>query len=122
MAYATVEDVEKGFRDLDADEKEKCEALIEEAEVMIDQTSTTVTDDVKRIVVCRMVKRAIGNGDSDIAPIGSTQGSQSALGYSTSWTMTSGSVGELYFSKTDKLLLGLGNRIGATNPFGGCND
>ena len=27
MAYATVEDVEKGFRELDADEEEKCEAL-----------------------------------------------------------------------------------------------
>ena len=52
-------------------------------------------------------------------PIGATQGSMSALGYSQSWTTGTGSsVGELYLAKLDKKLLGVGNAIGASNPLG----
>lgn len=43
--------------------------------------------------------------------------------YSQSWTMGSGSAGELYLSKLEKKLLGVGDRIGACSPLEGlCDD
>ncbi len=49
--------------------------------------------------------------------MGATQGSMSGLGYSQSWTISSGgSTGELYLSKTDKSLLGTNKSIGSYSP------
>ncbi len=48
--------------------------------------------------------------------MGATQGSQSALGYSQSWTISGGASGELYLSKLEKQLLGCGNKIGSYSP------
>ena len=44
------------------------------------------------------------------------------MGYSQSWTMGSGSAGELYLSKLEKKLLGIGDRIGARSPLEGLYD
>lgn len=117
-AYATSYDVEEGFRTLTSEERIRAEALLQDAAVIIDTYNQTASEDVKRLVSCRMVRRQLGVGDGgDIQfPMGSTQGSMSAMGYSQSWTMSSGSVGELYLSKLDKKLLGVGNRIGAHSP------
>lgn len=118
-AYATVDDVEAGFRELTDAEKDKCGALIVEAGVMIDTVASGASCAVKKIVTCRMVRRAIGNGEQDM-PMGATQGTVSALGYSQTWTMGNGaSTGELYIGKTEKTMLGVSNKIGASNPFGG---
>jgi len=65
-----------------------------------------------------MVRRQLGS-DSQSAgmfPAGASQGTVTALGYSQSWTMSGGAVGELYLSKLEKQLLGVGNRIGAHSP------
>lgn len=116
MAYATVEDIEKRIgRDLSESEEETAETLLDDAGIYIDATSTVASDEIKKIVSCNMVIRALGSGDSDI-PLGATQGSISALGYSQSWTVSNGSYGELYLSKTDKKLLGLSNKIGSKSP------
>lgn len=117
-AYATSYDVENGFRSLSEDEAIRCEALLEEAAIIIDAYNQGAGEKAKRLVSCRMVRRQLGAGDGgDIQfPMGSTQGSMSAMGYSQSWTMGSGSVGELYLSKLDKKLLGVGNRIGSHSP------
>jgi hypothetical protein len=43
----------------------------------------------------------------------------SALGYSQSWTLSGGATGELYLSKLEKSMLGLGtigNSIGSYSP------
>ena len=46
-----------------------------------------------------------------------TQGSQSGLGYSQSWTIgTGGSTGELYIGRIEKKLLGAGDLIGSHSP------
>lgn len=120
MAYATVEDVEKGFRELDETEQTKCEALLEEADILIDAVASSAEDTAKKVAECRMVRRALGDGSPSASafPMGSTQGSMSALGYSQSWTLTNGSAGELYIGKTERQILGLGNRIGTSNPYG----
>lgn len=119
MMYATVEQVQAGFRPLDEDDQARCLALLEEAAVMIDACSPPASADAKRLVSCRMVRRVLGTGaaaDVTFAPMGAQQGSASALGYSQSWTMGGGAVGELYLSKLEKMLLGMGDRIGSGSP------
>lgn len=122
VAYATVKDVEAGFRSLDEDEQKRADALLNEAKIIIDQVSNSASDDVKKLVSCRMVRRAIGDGDVSAAPIGATQGSTSAMGYSQSWTLSNGSSGELYVSRLEKQMLGVGVRIGMAQAIGGSDD
>ena len=121
-AYATVKDVEAGFRSLDEDEQKRAAALLDEAKIIIDQVSNSASDDVKKLVSCRMVRRAIGDGDVSAAPIGATQGTTSAMGYSQSWTFSNGSSGELYISRLEKQMLGAGVRIGMAQAIGGSDD
>lgn len=116
-AYATVEQVEAGFRTLTEDEEAKCSALLEEAGIMIDYVAYNAPFDAKCVVSCRMVRRSLGDGTDASIPIGATQGSISALGYSQSWTISNGSSGQLFFDKTEKRLLGLGNKLGTSNPY-----
>jgi len=117
MAYATVEDVQSRMtRIMSENEQTVCAALLNDAALIIDAYNSSVDFDVKEIVSCRMVIRAIGDGGDQGAPIGATQGSMSALGYSQSWTIGSGSVGELYLGKLEKKLLGAGNSIGSYSP------
>ena len=117
MKYATIANVQAGFRPLDADERELCDELLEEAAVIIDAYNQNADEDAKRVVSCRMVRRAIGDGTGGQAlPLGATQGSIAAGGYSQSWTISGGSAGELYLGKVDKKLLGVGNSIGSYSP------
>ena len=117
MAYATVEDVQKRMtRTLSQDEETVCATLLEDAEILIDQECDSDNVAVKGIVSCRMVIRAIGDGSDMTVPVGATQGSMSALGYAQSWTINSGSVGELYLSKADRRMLGMSNTIGSYSP------
>lgn len=117
MAYATLADIEARItRSLAAGESAVCSALLDDAAVIIDAAAKDADEAVKNVVSCRMVIRALGAGDSDI-PTGATQGSMSGLGYSQSWTIGSaGSAGELYLSKLEKRLLGIGNLIGSYSP------
>lgn len=121
-AYATVKDVEAGFHSLDEDEQKRADALLNEAKIIIDQVSNSASDDVKKLVSCRMVRRAIGDGDVSAAPIGATQGTTTAMGYSQSWTLSNGSSGELYVSRLEKQMLGVGVRIGMVQAIGGSDD
>ena len=118
MAYATVSDVENRIsRTLTTDEESVCGYLLDDAAVIIDAFNASADADAKLVVSCRMVIRAIGDGEPTGVPIGASQGSMAALGYSQSWTMgTGGQVGELYLSKLDKKLLGCGNSIGSYSP------
>lgn len=114
MAYATYTDVQARMnREMSEDEQATCTTLLDDAAVIIDATGTTATADIKKVVSCRMVIRALGESD---VPVGATQGSMSGLGYSQSWTMGSGSTGELYLAKLDKQMLGLANKIGSYSP------
>ena len=126
MLYAEVQDVEAGFRALSRDEQTQCAALLSEAAVIIDSYNPDAGKDAKRVVSCRMVRRLLGDGtggETPLYPMGATQGSATALGYTQSWTMgSSGSAGELYLSKLEKKLLGAGNRIGAASPVEGLCD
>lgn len=118
-AYATTEQIAAGFRTLTADETERCGALIIEAGIMIDAVAPNASPAAKCLVTCRMIRRQLGSGESE-TPIGATQGTVSALGYSQTWALSSGgATGELYIGKTEKSILGVANKIGASNPFCG---
>ena len=114
--YATYEDVQKRLgRTFDTTEIEICNILLERAALEIDAYNDQASADAKKSVSVEAVARAM-NETSDV-PMGASQGSMSAMGYSQSWTMPSGgSVGSVYLSKADKKLLGIGNSIGASNP------
>ena len=117
MAYATVQDVQDRMnRTLSEDEQPICSNLLDDAAVIIDSVNANASAEVKKIVSCRMVIRALGDGESGGVPVGATQGSMSGLGYSQSWTVSNGSVGEIYISKLEKQLLGRGNSIGSYSP------
>lgn len=115
--YATVEDVEKrSKRDFSDKEKEACNSFLNDVAIVIDAYNSKANEDAKRLVSCNVVLRIIGTQSDDV-PVGATQGSLSALGYAQSWAISNGSVGEIYLTKLDKKLLGIGNRIGFTNPY-----
>lgn len=117
MAYATIEDIKGRItRTLSQTEETVCTNLLDDVAVLIDAYNVNAPSNAKKIVSCNAVIRAIGNGESDI-PVGATQGSMAALGYSQSWTIGSGgAISELYLSRTDKRLLGSGNSIGSYSP------
>lgn len=118
MAYATSTDVQSRIlRTLSTSEISVCTAILDDCAAIIDAFNSEASADVKEIVSCRMAIRALGNGgDNGGVPIGATQGSMSALGYSQSWTIGSGSAGEVYLSKLEKQMLGAGNAIGSYSP------
>lgn len=115
MAYATVSDVQARMSvTMTETQQNICGNLLDDAAVIIDDFNINATTTNKKIVSIRMVQRAL-NVDSDI-PLGATQGSMSAMGYSQSWTMgANSSVGELYLNKLEKQMLGKGNQIGCTS-------
>ena len=118
-AYATVADVQSRIsHDMTEQEQAICSILLDDAGVMIDSFAPNANDDAKKVVSCRMVIRAMGDFDGGSqVPVGATQGSMSALGYSQSWTFgATGGTGELYLGKLEKQLLGLGNKIGSYSP------
>ena len=117
MAYATVTDVEDRLgRTLSESEQKACEKFLDDAAVHIDAVAYNASGDSKSLVSVRMVMRMFGNDSDAGIPMGATQGSQSALGYSQSWTISGGASGELYLSKTDKRLLGISDKIGSYSP------
>lgn len=117
MAYATIEDVTAGMmRDVSEDETRVLTQLLDEVAVLIDTYNSKASVDAKNLVSVRVVRRQIGDGESSGVPIGATQGTVSALGYSQTWTLSSGSAGEAYLSKIDKALLGKDNAIGSRSP------
>lgn len=116
MAYASVADVEaRTTRSFSTEEESVVSKLLDDAATIIDAFAPNATADAKIVVSCRMVLRAVGD-DSGV-PLGATQGSMSALGYTQSWTVgNSGATGELYLGKLEKQLLGMGNKIGSYSP------
>lgn len=117
MAYATVSDVQaRMISVMSADKRRVCDNLLNDIAILIDSYGTDASDDAKKAVSCSAVIRALGASDDTGIPVGASQGSMSALGYSQTWTMSSGATGELYLSKAERRLIGAGDRIGSRSP------
>ena len=118
MAYATTTDVQARLSwEMTESQEAVCETLLDDAAVIIDAYAPDAAEDIKKVVSIRMVMRAADAGSLMGVPAGATQGSMSGLGYSQSWTISGGGgTGELYLGKTEKSLLGMGNKIGSHSP------
>ena len=118
MAYATTADIEARLgRALTGTEEAVCQTLLDDAAVIIDAAAPNASADAKRVVSCRMVLRTVGAEAQTGVPVGATQGSMTALGYTQSWTISGGGAsGELYLGKADRRLLGAGDAIGSYSP------
>lgn len=117
MAYATVSDVQARMtRQMSVAEQSVCSNLLDDAAVIIDAYNSAADMNAKKLVSVRMATRAMGDGTDAGIPMGATQGSMSALGYSQSWTIGAGAAGELYLGKLEKKLLEYGNVIGSYSP------
>ena len=118
MAYAAVSDVQARMtRTMTSGEQAICGNLLDDAAVVIDADNADASADAKKVVSVRMVQRAMGDGDAAGYPQGASQGSQTGLGYTQSWTMSAGgAVGELYLGRLDKKLLGVSDKIGSYSP------
>ena len=114
MAYASIEDVWKR-KGTDISDTDYVTALLEDAAIIIDAYNHNATDEAKKLVSCNMVIRTLGSREEGV-PIGTTQTTTRAMVYSQTWTNANGS-GELYLTKLDKKILGVGNRIGYFNPY-----
>ncbi len=119
--YATIADVQARLsQTMSTTELGRCEILLEDAAVIIDNYCASASEDAKKVVSCRMVSRVVCVDPDPGVPVGATQGSMSGLGYSQSWTVSGGgSTGELYLSKLEKDLLRRStgdNRIGFRSP------
>ena len=115
--YATVEDIQaRLIRTLSADETRICNTYLQDAATVIDAWNKEASADAKKIVSCNMIIRQLNDGQDSGIPMGATQGSMGGLGYTQSWTISSGSVGEMYLTRMDKKLLGASNRIGSYSP------
>ena len=116
-AYATVDDVKaRTTRAYSEAEEQVVGTMLEDAAVMIDRCRSDAPENAKKIVSCRMVIRAMGDGEEYGVPVGANQGSMTAGSYTQSWTMSSGVSGELYLGKADKALSGASSRIRARSP------
>ncbi|MBQ1577281.1 MAG: hypothetical protein IIZ83_09995, partial [Oscillospiraceae bacterium] len=79
-AYASVEDVQARMsRTMTSDERELCATMLDDAAVIIDVYNIAADSDVKQVVSCRMVIRAMGDRGDNGVPMGATQGSMSGL-------------------------------------------
>ena len=116
---ATISDLQaRMLRPLNEAEQALAAQLLSDACVMIRASAPNADEQAAKVVACRMVIRALGDGEgAGSFPVGATQGSRSALGYTESFTIGGGGgAGELYVSKTDRRMLGLGDSIGSFSP------
>lgn len=110
MAYATVEDLEAGWRPLTESEQDVATTLLDRAAVYIDSFVTVDFSDehqaaVLKAVSCSMVQRAMIATES--GAFGVTQQTISADIYSQTQSF-SNPTGDLYFTKDEKRMLGIG--------------
>ena len=116
MAYATIEDLERRWRPLDAAEIDKASALLDDAAVMLDAMMASygvqdVSDDALKAVSCSMVRRSMALSESGM--YGISQGTISADIYSQSLTYAN-PTGDMYLTSNERRMIGLnGSYIGS---------
>lgn len=114
--YISKDDFEKNFRSLSSEEEKQFDEIAKEASALIDSYAPNADEERKIIVCMRVVRRALSNMQSDMIPMGATGGTYSALGYSQSFQLSGGTIGEIYLGKTEKKMLGVSDQIGMSSP------
>lgn len=111
MAFALVSDIESRWRDLSTDEESRAAVLIDDASAML--AAQVVVDDTDekqaallKTVCCNMVIRAMAATQAET--FGVSNASMTAGSYTQSWTYSNPS-GDMYLTKMEKKLLGIGS-------------
>lgn len=127
--FATVADLEGRYRKLDADEKERAEALLKDAtEALVTELALAggevAEGDANQtrllgMVACNMVKRVLANGTSaDVSQMSEARGP-----FSTSYTFSNPSA-DMYIREDERRWLGIPKRrsrmgfVGPSRSFG----
>lgn len=126
MAFATVSDIEARWRVLSDEETSRASVLLDDASAMLSALVAVDESDagqreLLRSVCCSMVIRAMAATSADI--YGVSQASMTAGAYTQSWSYSNPS-GDMYLTKMEKKLLGIGaGYIGSIRAkIGGCHD
>ena len=125
MVFAEVSDIESRWRTLDSGERDRAQALIQDASAMLSKlvTDIDVADEEQmqllNIVCCNMVIRAMSATEAD--SYGASNMSMTAGPYTQSWTY-SNPTGDMYITKFEKRLLGISSGyIDSIRPKIGCD-
>lgn len=118
-AFATLDDYESRYGM--AGDPERVETRLLDASVLIAARAdvSSIDADLLRMICCQMVHRSMDTGaDTEIgAGVPFTQMSQTAGVYSVSYSV-SNPYGELYLTKTEQKLLGIGKvRLGSADAW-----
>ena len=115
QAYATLDDYEARFGAVPDGDQARVDARLWDASVMVYQLShdpATLDADAACMVVCNVVHRSMATGEAagltDGVPF--TQMSQTAGVYSLSYSVAN-PYGDLYLTKAEKMLLGIGKVV-----------
>lgn len=124
MGFAEVHDIEARWRALTVEETARADALIADASAILESLVSVVGEDERqaellKTVCCSMVIRAMSATAAD--SYGATQMSMTAGAYSQSWTY-SNPTGDLYLTRLEKRLLGIGVGLIGWAPLGGHDD
>ena len=121
--YATVEDVEAGWRTLTADELLAAAQGIEDASVILETLltrrgidPTTVDQDVARIVTRNMVRRSLPDPESVATVPDGVKTQQIGVDIFQRTLTFASPTGEVYLTKLEKTMLGLNAQRAATIP------
>lgn len=108
MAYATVEDLEARYGEVDADLADRAEALLEDAATIIEsRVRVDISDQQQlqrlRLVSCAMVNRALQAAESDAYGVSEASYTMGPFTQSASFANPSG---DLYLTSGELRLLG----------------
>lgn len=116
MAFATVADLEARWRDLTEDEQSQASVLLDDATAYLQALVDVDADDETqaanlKMVCCNMVKRTMTSTASEAFGVTDATATMGPFSQQVSYANPTG---DMYVSKSERLLLGIGStRIGA---------
>lgn len=108
--FATVADLEARWRGLSQGEQDKAQALLSDASAMIKATVSDISGvpaEVLRMVTCSAVRRAMASDQLGMGDVSSQQMTAGPFSQQVSFANPSGN---LYLTRGEKRLLGVGSR------------
>ena len=128
MAFATYEDVEARWRDLDAEEQAKCSTLLDDAAaIIVTEVDVREGDEeqaaILKYVSCSMVIRSMVASSSDAFGVSELQATMGPFNQRVNYSNPNG---DLYFTGQERRLLGIdgpfvGDMRAAIDGFYGTN-
>lgn len=118
MAFADVSDLESRWRELSTEEEARANVLLGDASAMLSalvdvDESDAQQADLLKVVCCNMVARSMASTANDM--FGVSQQSMTAVGFSQTRSYSNPS-GDMYLTRYEKRLLGIGGKVGFARP------